>query len=148
VGWADKVRSLGVRANADTPADARVAVRFGAQGIGLCRTSTCSRRGAHPAVREMILSDTAEAAEEGAGQDSADAAQRFRRAVRDHAGLPVTSGCSIRRCMSSCRTPKRTSRVAAAMGRRSEKLSNRAKELAEFKSDAGLSRLPHRHRLS
>src|SRR5262249_10145412 len=38
MGWADKVRSLGVRANADTPADAKIAVRFGAEGIGLCRT--------------------------------------------------------------------------------------------------------------
>src|SRR3954453_1723477 len=38
MGWADKVRRLGVRANADTPNDARVALRFGAEGIGLCRT--------------------------------------------------------------------------------------------------------------
>src|SRR5262249_4934146 len=38
MGWADKARALGVRANADTPADARIAVRFGAEGIGLCRT--------------------------------------------------------------------------------------------------------------
>ena len=38
MGWADKARKLGVRANADTPADARVACKFGAEGIGLCRT--------------------------------------------------------------------------------------------------------------
>src|SRR5690242_4763311 len=38
IGWADKARRLGVRANADTPADAEAAVRFGAEGIGLCRT--------------------------------------------------------------------------------------------------------------
>ena len=38
IGWADKVRRLGVRANADTPTDAKAAVRFGAEGIGLCRT--------------------------------------------------------------------------------------------------------------
>jgi pyruvate,orthophosphate dikinase len=61
MGWADKVRSLGVRANADTPADARVAVRFGAQGIGLCRTEHMFFEEARiQAVREMILSDTAE----------------------------------------------------------------------------------------
>ncbi len=36
--WADAVRKLKVRANADTPADARAAIRFGAEGIGLCRT--------------------------------------------------------------------------------------------------------------
>jgi pyruvate,orthophosphate dikinase len=38
MGWADRIRRLGVRANADTPEDAEQAVRFGAQGIGLCRT--------------------------------------------------------------------------------------------------------------
>src|SRR6185436_6714446 len=38
LAWADQVRSLGVRTNADTPTDARVARAFGAAGIGLCRT--------------------------------------------------------------------------------------------------------------
>ena len=38
MGWADEVRKLSVRANADTPDDARVAIKFGAEGIGLCRT--------------------------------------------------------------------------------------------------------------
>src|SRR5205085_8777724 len=38
MGWADEIRTLGVRANADTPSDARVALKFGAEGIGLCRT--------------------------------------------------------------------------------------------------------------
>src|ERR1700758_4605562 len=38
MGWADKVRKMGVRANADTPTDAKNARRFGAEGIGLCRT--------------------------------------------------------------------------------------------------------------
>jgi pyruvate,orthophosphate dikinase len=58
--WVDEIRRLGVRANADTPADARTAVRFGAEGIGLCRTEHMffdAERIA--AVREMILaSDT------------------------------------------------------------------------------------------
>lgn len=36
--WADKVRQLKVRANADTPKDAENAIKFGAEGIGLCRT--------------------------------------------------------------------------------------------------------------
>jgi len=59
MGWADKARSLGVRANADTPNDARVAVRFGAEGIGLCRTEHMFFDEARiQAVREMILSDT------------------------------------------------------------------------------------------
>jgi pyruvate,orthophosphate dikinase len=58
IGWADKVRKLGVRANADTPADARAAVRFGAEGIGLCRTEHMFfDEGRIQAVREMILAD-------------------------------------------------------------------------------------------
>src|SRR5579885_2459782 len=58
MGWADKVRRLGVRANADTPADTKAAVRFGAEGIGLCRTEHMFfDEGRIQAVREMILAD-------------------------------------------------------------------------------------------
>jgi pyruvate,orthophosphate dikinase len=57
--WADEVRSLGVRANADTPSDARNARRFGAQGVGLCRTEHMFFEADRIfAVREMILADT------------------------------------------------------------------------------------------
>ena len=42
MGWADKYRTLGVRTNADTPADARKARELGAEGIGLCRTEHMS----------------------------------------------------------------------------------------------------------
>jgi pyruvate, orthophosphate dikinase len=56
--WADDVRALKVRANADTPADARVAVKFGTQGIGLCRTEHMFFEGDRiRAVREMILAN-------------------------------------------------------------------------------------------
>ena len=58
MGWADEVRKLRVRANADTPNDARVAMRFGAEGIGLCRTEHMFfEEGRIRAVREMILAD-------------------------------------------------------------------------------------------
>src|SRR5262249_60916572 len=58
IGWADKVRRLGVRANADTTADAKAAVRFGAEGIGLCRTEHMFfEEDRIQAVREMILAD-------------------------------------------------------------------------------------------
>jgi pyruvate,orthophosphate dikinase len=57
--WADEVRRLRVRANADTPKDARVAYEFGAEGIGLCRTEHMFFDAERiKAVREMILSDT------------------------------------------------------------------------------------------
>lgn len=59
MGWADQVRQLQVRTNADTPADAKQALSFGAQGIGLCRTEHMFFDGARiKAVREMILSKT------------------------------------------------------------------------------------------
>ncbi|MBS0386399.1 MAG: pyruvate, phosphate dikinase [Proteobacteria bacterium] len=62
MAWADKVRRMQVRANAETPEDARTAVKFGAEGIGLCRTEHMffdAERIA--AVREMILADKQEA---------------------------------------------------------------------------------------
>ena len=58
MGWADKARNLKVRANADTPLDARTARNFGAEGIGLCRTEHMFFEGDRiVAVREMILAD-------------------------------------------------------------------------------------------
>ncbi|MBN2112164.1 pyruvate, phosphate dikinase [Candidatus Woesearchaeota archaeon] len=59
--WADEVRKLGVRTNADTPKDAEVAKKFGAEGIGLCRTEHMFFEGERiKAVREMILSSNVE----------------------------------------------------------------------------------------
>ncbi|MBQ2095922.1 MAG: pyruvate, phosphate dikinase, partial [Firmicutes bacterium] len=59
MGWADKYRRLKVRTNADTPHDAEVAFRFGAEGIGLCRTEHMFFKADRiKAVREMILSST------------------------------------------------------------------------------------------
>lgn len=54
--WADETRKLGVRTNADTPKDAAIAVKFGAEGIGLCRTEHMFFEGDRiKAMREMIL---------------------------------------------------------------------------------------------
>ncbi|MCX7678755.1 MAG: pyruvate, phosphate dikinase [Spirochaetes bacterium] len=56
--WADEIRKLGVRTNADTPHDAQVARSFGAEGIGLCRTEHMFFEGDRiKAMREMILAD-------------------------------------------------------------------------------------------
>ncbi|HEU0053521.1 MAG TPA: pyruvate, phosphate dikinase, partial [Longimicrobium sp.] len=58
MGWADAARRLGVRTNADTPHDAEAARRFGAEGIGLCRTEHMFFEGDRiDAVREMILAE-------------------------------------------------------------------------------------------
>ncbi|MBY0261237.1 MAG: pyruvate, phosphate dikinase, partial [Phycisphaerales bacterium] len=60
--WADKYRTIGVRTNADTPADAKRARDFGAQGIGLTRTEHMFFEGARiKSMRKMILAETVEA---------------------------------------------------------------------------------------
>lgn len=61
MNWVDKYKTLQVRTNADTPRDAAVAIKFGAEGIGLCRTEHMFfDEDRIPAVREMILSRTIE----------------------------------------------------------------------------------------
>ena len=61
ISWADEVRTLGVRTNADTPHDAEVAKKFGAEGIGLCRTEHMFFEGERiKVVREMILASDLE----------------------------------------------------------------------------------------
>ena len=61
MSWADEIKKLQVRANADSPRDAAVAIKFGAEGIGLCRTEHMFFEGDRiEYVRQMILSDTVE----------------------------------------------------------------------------------------
>ena len=61
MGWADEIRELKVRANADNPKDAAQALAFGAEGIGLCRTEHMFFEEERiPAIRRMILADTHE----------------------------------------------------------------------------------------
>ena len=62
LGWADEIRTLGVRTNADYPVDAKRAIAFGAEGIGLCRTEHMFfDERARDAVVQMIIADTQEA---------------------------------------------------------------------------------------
>jgi pyruvate, orthophosphate dikinase len=89
--WADRVRRLRVRTNADTPHDAEVARRFGAEGIGLCRTEHMFFEGDRiDAVREMILADSA--AGRAVALDRLLPMQRsdFEGIFRAMDGLPVT----------------------------------------------------------
>lgn len=61
MSWADEIRTLKVRTNADNPRDAKQAVAFGAEGIGLCRTEHMFFEEERiPAIRRMIMSDTEE----------------------------------------------------------------------------------------
>jgi pyruvate,orthophosphate dikinase len=91
LGWADEVRKLRVRANADTPRDARIARNFGAEGIGLCRTEHMFFEGDRiTAMREMIV-----AREEGGRRRALNKLLPMQRADFEGIfeamdGLPVT----------------------------------------------------------
>jgi len=91
LGWADEVRKLRVRANADTPRDARIARSFGAEGIGLCRTEHMFFEGDRiTAMREMIV-----AREEGGRRRALNKLLPMQRADFEGIfeamdGLPVT----------------------------------------------------------
>ena len=91
MSWADAERRLGVRANADTPLDAKVAREFGAEGIGLCRTEHMFFAPERiEAVRQMILAQTS--AQRAAALAKIVPMQRgdFVAILREMAGLPVT----------------------------------------------------------
>jgi pyruvate,orthophosphate dikinase len=91
MSWADKARKLGVRTNADTPEDAERAVRFGAEGIGLCRTEHmffAPDRLAH--MRRMILADTAEDRQLALNKLLTHQRSDFKGIFRAMAGRPVT----------------------------------------------------------
>ncbi|HMK42915.1 MAG TPA: pyruvate, phosphate dikinase [Dissulfurispiraceae bacterium] len=89
--WVDEFRTLKVRANADTPHDARVARDFGAQGIGLCRTEHMFFEADRiKAVREMILSDTRTERERALAKILPMQKNDFIGIFKEMAGLPVT----------------------------------------------------------
>ncbi len=89
--WADKHRVLGVRTNADTPADAQRARDFGAEGIGLCRTEHMFFEGERiKAMREMILAETREAREKALALLLPYQREDFVGIFKAMNGLPVT----------------------------------------------------------
>jgi pyruvate,orthophosphate dikinase len=91
LGWADEVRRLSVRANADTPNDARVAREFGAEGIGLCRTEHMFMAVDRlPVVQEMIMSDTKEEREKALEKLLPFQQEDFEGILEAMEGLPVT----------------------------------------------------------
>ena len=91
LGWADEERKLGVRANADTPHDAKVAREFGAEGIGLCRTEHMFFDPERiDAVREMILAENAEQRARALAKILPMQREDFIGILREMEGLPVT----------------------------------------------------------
>jgi pyruvate, orthophosphate dikinase len=134
MGWADRVRKLGVRANADTPNDARVALRFGAEGIGLCRTEHMFfDEDRIRAMREMILADDENTRRSALAKLLPMQRADFVELFEIMRGLPVT----IRLLDPPLHeflphTEQEIAEVAAAMGTDARKLADRARELQEF----------------
>ncbi len=91
LSWADKERKLGVRANADTPNDAKVARGFGAEGIGLCRTEHMFFDPKRiEAVREMIMAENAKQRARALEKILPMQREDFVGILREMEGLPVT----------------------------------------------------------
>jgi pyruvate,orthophosphate dikinase len=132
--WADELRSLKVRANADTPADARTAIKFGAEGIGLCRTEHMFfDEDRIRAVREMILAEDEAARRAALAKLLPMQRGDFLALFKIMGGLPVT----IRLLDPPLHeflphTEKEIAEVADAMGADAQRLADRARELHEF----------------
>jgi len=134
MGWADKMRRLDVRANAETPLDARTARGFGAQGIGLCRTEHMFFDADRIlAVREMIMAETVEGRRAALAKILPMQRQDFVELFRIMAGLPVT----IRLLDPPLheflpKTDTEIAELAASIGGDPDKLRHRAAQLHEF----------------
>ncbi|MFL5188057.1 MAG: pyruvate, phosphate dikinase [Microvirga sp.] len=134
MGWADKVRHMKVRANAETPLDAKTARNFGAEGIGLCRTEHMFFEGDRiVAVREMILSDDEAGRRAALSKLLPMQRQDFVELFTIMSGLPVT----IRLLDPPLHeflphSEEEMQEVAKAMNASVDKLKHRARELHEF----------------
>ncbi len=132
--WADEIRRMKVRTNAETPADARMARSFGAEGIGLCRTEHMFFDDERiVAVREMILSDAEKDRRTALAKLLPMQRGDFRELFEIMAGLPVT----IRLLDPPLheflpKTEEEIAEVAAAMGVPADKLRQRTEALHEF----------------
>ncbi|MDZ4062463.1 MAG: pyruvate, phosphate dikinase [Brevundimonas sp.] len=133
MAWADKVRRLKVRANAETPLDAKTARGFGAEGIGLCRTEHMFFDDARiAAVREMILADDEAGRRLALGKIAPFQKADFVELFTIMAGLPVT----VRLLDPPLHefiphTDAEIDALAVTQGLDAAKLKRRAKELHE-----------------
>ncbi|MBN8528283.1 MAG: pyruvate, phosphate dikinase [Caulobacterales bacterium] len=133
MGWADGIRRLRVRANAETPTDARTARGFGAEGIGLCRTEHMFFDDARiAAVREMILADDEAGRRAALAKIAPFQKADFVELFEIMAGLPVT----IRLLDPPLHefiphTEAEIDALAASQGLDAAKLKKRARELHE-----------------
>jgi len=146
--WADEFRTLGIWANADIPRDAKMAMEFGAEGIGLCRTEHMFfAEDRVPIVQQMIMSDTTEAREKALAKLLPMQRSDFKGLFETMNGLPVT----IRTLDPPLHEflPKReelmvevavmkAKKASKAAITRKEKILNRVEDLHEFNPMLGL----------
>jgi pyruvate,orthophosphate dikinase len=134
MGWADSHRRMKVRTNAETPLDAATARRFGAEGIGLCRTEHMFFDETRiVAVRQMILADDVKGRVAPLSKILPMQRDDFRQLFVIMKGLPVT----IRLLDPPLheflpKTPEEIAQVAVATGMPADKLARRVQELHEF----------------
>ena len=134
MSWADSVRTLKVRANADTPLDARTARTFGAEGIGLCRTEHMFfEEDRIAAMREMILSDSVEHREKALLKLLPVQREDFVGIFREMLALPVTIRLHDPPLHEFLPTDeKQLEHLSMVMGVSVAKLEQRTKDLHEF----------------
>ncbi|PWW01908.1 pyruvate phosphate dikinase [Hoeflea marina] len=134
MAWADSARRMTVRTNAETPADARAARSFGAEGIGLCRTEHMFFEGDRiTAMREMILADAEDGRRAALAKLLPMQRSDFVELFEIMKGMPVT----IRLLDPPLheflpKTAEEIAEVAAVIGVSAEKLTQRVDELHEF----------------
>ncbi|MCI1754489.1 MAG: PEP-utilizing enzyme [Sphingobium sp.] len=149
MGWADKVRRMKVRTNAETPLDCRTARDFGAEGIGLCRTEHMFfEAGRITAVRQMILAENEAGRREALAKLLPEQRSDFTEIFEVMAGLPVTIRLldpPLHEFLPHAEAE--FEEVAKATGIGVEALKQRASRAARVQPDARPSRLPSRRHL-
>ena len=133
LGWADDVRRLGVRANADTPGDATKARELGAEGIGLCRTEHMfMAEDRQPKMRAMIMADDARRAPRRARGAAAAAAGGLRGPVRGDEGA---AGDDPAARPAAARVPAQPGGPLGAGGARADRVHGRPGGAREAAAD-------------
>jgi len=140
MGWADELRHLKVRANADTPHDATVAREFGAEGIGLCRTEHMFFEGTRiDAMRAMILATSREEREAALAEIEPLQRGDFAGIFRAMAGYPVTIRTldpPLHEFLPN--TPEEQEQLAAKLGIRAQLVRDKVQALHEANPMLGL----------
>ena len=134
MGWADQFRKTGVRVNADTPDDARTAIKFGAEGIGLCRTEHMFFEETRiRTVREMILAEEEQVRRAALSKLLPMQRADFVELFEIMKGMPVTVRLldpPLHEFLPH--TPAEIEEVARALTTDPRRLADRARELSEF----------------